>query len=157
MPPTPKHPGARARRNKSSTAATLQIREAGDIDMPGVPEHPDGCEWHPDAVRMWDGLWASPMAPEYDSSDVHGMFVLMLLYDAFYKATSATLRAKLAAEIRLTGQRFGTSPLDRRRLEWQIEQTEDAQERGSRRRARETPSAPPSGVKDPRSALRSIK
>jgi hypothetical protein len=157
MPPAPKHPGARARRNKSATAATLQVREPSEINVPTPPEHPDECEWHPQAVQMWNGLWASPMAPEYDSSDVHGMFVLLLLYDAFYKTTSATLRAKLAAEIRLTGQRFGTSPLDRRRLEWQIEQSEDAKARGQRRSAQETPIAPRTGSQDPRGALRAIK
>jgi hypothetical protein len=160
VPTMPKHPGARARRNKSSTAAMLTTREAEDIEVPDLPAHPraaDGIDWHANAMAMWTDLWSSPMAAEYDDSDVHQMFILLRLVDRFWSTDSMTGMKDLAAEIRLSGQRFGISPLDRRRLEWQIEQTENAKDAGKRRRAREDPPvAPPSGAADPRAILRSI-
>lgn len=160
MPPAPKHPGARARRNKSATAATLQAPESADIDIPELPLHTradDGIDWHPNAKAMWASLWSSPMSAEYDDSDVHQMYVLLRLVDRFWTTESAGGMKELAAEIRLSGQRFGISPLDRRRLEWQIETTEDAKARGKRRSAQETPIAPRTGSQDPRGALRAIK
>jgi hypothetical protein len=65
---------------------------------------------------------------------------------------------ELAAEIRLSGQRFGISPLDRRRLEWTIAQTEEAQDRGRRRRGQteEPTKPPPLAANDPRAVLRAL-
>lgn len=159
MPPAPKHPGARARRNTSSTASVL-ISDP-EVEIPPLPGHPfaeDDEDWHPNAKAMWADLWSSPMAPEYADSDIHGMYVLLALYDDFYKATSFSARAKIAAEIRLSGQRFGTSPLDRRRLEWTIAQTEEAQDRGRRRRGQGDQPAkpPPLAANDPRAVLRAL-
>jgi len=42
------------------------------------------------------------------------------------------MRKDIGAEIRLQGVRFGLSPIDRRRLQWEIEHTEEAQHRGQR-------------------------
>lgn len=158
MPPQPKHPGARARTNRSSTAATLTEREPEDVRIPALPAHPkDGESWHANAQAMWTDLWASPMSAEYDASDIHQMYVLLRLVDMFWRATTAQAMKDLAAEIRLSGQRFGISPLDRRRLEWQIEASEEAKDRGKRRRGREDPPAPPpTGSADPRAVLRSV-
>jgi hypothetical protein len=160
MPVAPKHPGARARRNKSSTAATLTERAPEDVDIPPLLAHPkadDGIDWHPNAKAMWADVWASPMSAEFDDSDIHQMYVLLRLVDMFWTVTSPTAMKDLAAEIRLSGQRFGISPLDRRRLEWQIEATKDAQDRGARRRGKvDPPAPPPTGPLDPRAVLRSV-
>jgi hypothetical protein len=161
MPTIPKHPGARAgHRRKASTGALLTTRETEDVEVPVLPPHPqaeDGIDWHDMAKGMWADLWSSPMSAEYDDSDVHQMYVLLRLVDRFWMTDSASGMKELAAEIRLSGQRFGISPLDRRRLEWQIEQTKGAQDAGKRRRAREDPPAPPpSGSADPRAILRSL-
>lgn len=160
--PTPlKHPSARARRNKSSSAATLQQPEPDEIVIPDLPPHPravDGHDWHEMAQQMWADLWASPMAAEYDDSDINQMYILLRLVDRFWTTESMSGMKDLAAEIRLSGQRFGITPLDRRRLEWQIEQTKDAQDRGKRRRGQvDPPAPPPTGESDPRAALRVAK
>lgn len=156
MGPPPKAAAARARRNRQSTAAVI----ARDPEMraPKLPPHPDaedGVDWHPLAVAQWKAIWQSPMAPEFDDSDIHGMIVVTMLYHDFYTAKSARQRAELAAEIRLSGQRYGSSPLDRRRLQWEIEKTEDAQQRGRRRQPE--PAKPAGPVVDPRGVLRAIK
>jgi hypothetical protein len=75
------------------------------------------------------------MAPEYDASDVHGLYVLAELVDAFWNCESVTGRKDLSGEIRLQRQAFGLSPIDRRRLQWEIERGDEAAEAGVRRRS----------------------
>lgn len=146
MPALPKR--SPARRNRSATAATL-TRPKGRIKVPDLP--PAGeRDWHPLTMAWWRDVWRSPMAPEYDDSDVHGLYLLAALVNDFWWKPSK----EIAAEIRLHRQCFGLSPIDRRRLQWEIERTEDAQERGAKRRAR-TKQDPAAGTgDDPRAALR---
>lgn len=147
--PAPKHPSTRARRNRTSTASTLQA----DPKLK-APELPDQA-WHALTVSWWRDVWSSPMAPEFDDSDRHGLFALAMLVNDFWTAETARERRDLAAEIRQQGQRFGLSPIDRRRLQWEIERTEEAQEKGTRRRAASTPRGA-SQTKDPRGILRAV-
>lgn len=146
--PAPKHSSTRARRNKTSTAATLRIDPT--VKAPSLPDR----SWHPMTQAWWSDVWSSPMAPEFDDSDRHGLFALAMLVDDFWASDTARERRDLAAEIRQQGQRFGLSPIDRRRLQWEIERADDAQDRGERRRsARKSEQAqkPPG---DPRDVLR---
>lgn len=143
MPPAPKRNPAR--RNRSTTKATLSVIH--QVEMPPLP---DGIEWHPLTWAWWRDVWASPMAPEYDPSDIHGLYVLASLIDRYWRKPSAIY----AAEIRMQRQCFGLSPIDRRRLQWEIERTDEAQDRGRQRRAGRGVKAPASGGKrDPRSVL----
>ncbi|WP_432050299.1 hypothetical protein [Verrucosispora sp. NA02020] len=145
MPPMPKNNPAR--RNKTATRATLTAEHS--VKAPDLPE---SHEWHPMTVSWWHDIWASPMAPEYDSSDVHGLFILAALVDEFWLNPSKDL----AGEIRLQRQCFGLSPIDRRRLQWEIERTDEAQERGRRRRTTSTPGAAGRKKADPRAVLRPV-
>jgi len=127
MPRLPKHPSTRARRNKVAGARTLSA--VHDVETPELPEF-DDVEWHPMTVSWWDDIWASPMAPEYDDSDIHGLYALAMLVNAFWYEPSTGL----ASEIRLQRQCFGLSPIDRRRLQWEIEQGEKAEQSTRQRR-----------------------
>ena len=140
MPPTPKPAATRQRRNKVAGMATL--RPVADLETPELPAHP-GEGWHDLTVRWWDDLWSSPMAPEYDTSDIHGLFMLAVLVDGFWWAPSK----ELAAEIRLQRQAFGLSPIDRRRLQWEIDRGEQAEESRTKRKTKPRP------AKDPRESL----
>lgn len=62
------------------------------------------------------------MAHEYLDADVHGLYRLAVLVDQFWADPSPVL----AAEIRLEQQCFGLTPIDRRRLQWEIERGESA-------------------------------
>lgn len=146
--PAPKHSSTRARRNKSATSATLRADAA--IKAPELP----GDGWHVMTAAWWRDVWASPMAPEFDESDKHGLFVLAMLVEDFWRAESTAQRKDLAAELRQQGQRFGLSPIDRRRLQWEIERTQEAQDKGARRRA--TPARKSASAGDPRAVLRSL-
>ncbi len=137
--PPPKHPSVRARQNRAVSARVLRPAPAG-VD---VPELPADREWHPMTVAWWRDVWASPMAAEFLASDVHGLLIVAVLVDRFWREPSAAL----AAELRLQRQCFGLTPMDRRRLQWSIERAEEAVERtATRRRPR------PAG--DPRALLR---
>jgi len=107
-------------------------------------------------LAWWHDVWRSPMAPEYDASDKHGLFLLAVLVDRFWERPDK----ELAAEIRLQRQCFGLSPIDRRRLQWEIERTDEAQDRGRRRRTAAEESEPASPAKaaaaDPRDVLRAV-
>lgn len=147
--PAPKDASTRARRNKTSTNATLNSNAA--IVAPELPPH----DWHSMTLAWWRDLWASPMAPEYDNSDRHGLFKLAMLQNDFWMAETAKERKEAAAEIRLQEQRFGLSPIDRRRLQWEIEKSEEAVDRGSKRRTTVRANATASKG-DPRAVLRAL-
>ncbi|WP_237755002.1 hypothetical protein [Nocardia nova] len=113
---------------------------------PDLPDRDGG--WHAQTVAWWDDMWASPMAGEYIDADKHALYMLAVLIDDFWLEPSQ----KLAAEIRLQRAAFGLTPYDRRRLEWTIETTEEAKERGDRRRQNAGVQQPPEAA-DPRLAL----
>ena len=57
------------------------------------------------------------MAAEFLQADRHGLYRLAVLVDAFWR----TEDPRLASEIRLQAQCFGLTPIDRRRLQWEME------------------------------------
>lgn len=163
--PTPlKDPKKRARRNKTATRATLSLVPS-DVDVPELPErairHPETGEpipvpWHPQALAFWADAWSSPMAPEWLKADTHGLFILATLVDGYWRRIDegkVSAAKELAAEIRLQRQCFGLTPMDRRRLEWEIERVEDAQEKGRKRR--QAPRKAPK--RDPRKHLAAVE
>lgn len=97
------------------------------LESPNVPEipNPDERIWHPLTLVAWEHAWESPMASQWLDSDVDGLGRVALLWDAFYKAPSA----KELSEIRLQEQRFGLSPLDRSRLQWEVSRAEEAEKK----------------------------
>lgn len=145
MPPPPKEPSTRARTNRSSTRTTLTATSSRQA--PDLPElHEDG--WHPMTIRWWIDVWSSPMADEYLVADEHGLYRLAVLVNDFWRRPTKDV----AAEIRLQEQRYGLSPLDRRRLEWTVEQATEAKDRGRQRRERQGVKQP-SKADDPRRAF----
>lgn len=121
-----------------------------------VPALPKGRRWRAETKAWWADVWASPMAGEFvdGRADIHGLFVLAVLVDDFWSEPTTAL----AAEIRLQRQCFGLTPIDRRRLQWEIERGEEATERTRRRRAEPAPAAAASGgqAADPRSLLHAV-
>jgi hypothetical protein len=61
------------------------------------------------------------MAGQWLDTDRDALGRLAVLWDAFYKAPDA----KALAEIRLQEARFGLSPIDRSRLQWEIQRAEE--------------------------------
>lgn len=141
--PTPKPDAIRQRRNRSTTQATL----SADGQAKRAPALlPKDREWHKLTRAWWHDTWHSPMAAEYVGVDVHALYRLAVLIDDFWKEPGK----ETAAEIRLQLQAFGQTPLDRRRLQWEIERVEQTS------RKPPTVQAPPVAGDDPRDLLRVV-
>lgn len=153
MPNHLKDPSVRARRNKATTRSTLSADH--DIEAPPLP---DDMGWHQLTVKWWNDLWLSPMAPEYAEMDIHGLYRVAMLMNDFWTAETPKQRAEIQVRLEKADSDFGTNPLARRRLEWQIETTEDSKAKGNRRRESEKPVEvkPPSAGDDPRAGLYAV-
>ena len=124
----PKDPAVRQRRNKKSTRAVLPADKGKYRRVPKLAERDH--EWHPLTLAWWRDIWRSPMANEFLKSDTHGLFMLAETVDRFWRKPSIALQA----EIRQQRQCYGLTPLDRRRLEWSIEQAEARKRKPQRKR-----------------------
>lgn len=150
--PAPKHPSARQRRNKTPGARTLTPVDPKTITVPDLPDI-DGREWHKRTVEKWKAVHLSPMFAEYDESDVEGLVMLAVLWDEFWKAEKTSDLKNIAAEIRQNEVRFGLSPIDRRRLAWEIDRGEQAQQQTQRRRNQKAVQPAEEAKPDPRELL----
>ncbi len=146
--PAPTDPSVRARRNKASTRSTLSADH--DIETPPLPE---GIAWHSLTQQWWDDIWSSPMAPEYIHADINGLFRVAMLYNDFWLAETHKERAEIQVRLEKADADYGTNPMARRRLEWQIEATEDSKAKGKKRRGGDAPVLPPASGEDPRLKL----
>lgn len=140
--PTPKDQSIRQRRNKSASRAVLVADSMVRQRAPRLPKREGG--WQEMTRRWWRSIWASPLAQEYLDVDIHALLTLAVLIDLFWTEPSKAL----ASEIRLQQQAFGLTPLDRRRLEWQVIQTEEALDKREIKRGKRAKT-----VSDPRGVL----
>jgi hypothetical protein len=149
MPPLPKDPSTRRRRNRTPGARVLTFPKK----KTATPELPAELAWHPRTLAWWQAAWRSPMAAEWLDSDVERLFMLALAVEDLWRNGNLDR----LSEIRLSGALFGLSPIDRRRLNWEIDRGEEAEERTRDRRSRpsSTQSASSSSAKrdDPRRVL----
>ncbi|WP_456301685.1 phage terminase small subunit [Nocardia farcinica] len=130
MPPLPKHPSVRARRNRASTRAFLT-----PVEDPQVPELPAYAQWHPAVLEWWTDCWSSPMVPEWTESDRHALVMAARLMQLVWSETTApTARTNAASEVRYLLRECGLTPMSRRSLQWEVCRAEEAVERTSRRR-----------------------
>lgn len=140
--PAPKPSYLRQRTNHKPGSATI-VAPAKPKKAPKL-SNPDGREWHPLTLEVWKRAWASEMSGQWLASDADALGRVAILWDEFYKSPDA----KVMAEIRLQEQRFGLSPLDRSRLQWEVSRAEEAE--------RKRPARAPvkrEGSSDPRKVL----
>jgi hypothetical protein len=150
---------------RGAKASLVSMLLAADRQIPEMPAHPPRwsdetedayrieVDWHVQTEAWWNDVWTSPMAAEWDDSDLHNLSVLALLYDDIWAAESPKARKEALAEFRLQRADLGLSPYSRRRLEWTIETADEARAKGEKRRAAAKPAAPAApvpGVVDPR-------
>ena len=84
------------------------------------------------------------MANEFLPTDIDGLARLALLVDDYYKRP----HKDLMSEIRLQEARFGLSPVDRSRLQWEVQKGEEAE-----RKRKPPQNQHPRSNKDPRGVL----
>ena len=109
-----------------------------------APRLPDR-DWHPLTRAWWSDVWGSPMTGQFLEVDRHALLRLAVLVDLFWRDPTKDL----AAEIRLEQQAFGLTPIDRRRLQWAV------QEEAETRRVR-TPPPAEDQEEDPRKVLKMV-
>lgn len=118
----PKSKETRQRRNKATSAATLPPEnETAKLKVPPLPTKNGG--WTDQAKAAWEQLWRSPMAARYLKADLHRLEILIDMVDRYWRGET-----ELAPQIRLEGDSFATSPLARRRLEWEVRDQQEAEE-----------------------------
>lgn len=133
--PNPKPAGVRQRRNVSATRVELSVVDSAQVvtSVPSLPEKKEGV-WHPLTVAWWRDVWDSPMGrSELLAVDVYALIRLAIFVDRFWE----TPTTELSKEIRQLQQAFGLTPLDRRRLEWTVVQTEEAKGKLKRGRVKQ--------------------
>ena len=138
--PLPKDPTLRQRRNKSSSRALLFSVANQRVRAPKLPvleeKGKDGevakLVWHPMAQKFWEVVWSSPMRFEYLRADEPSLFRLLYIVHLFWM----TGDLEYAKEIRMMEREFGLTPFSRRRLEWQVVQTEEAIDKREEKRAK---------------------
>lgn len=125
--------------------------------VPPLPKRESQAEvWHPMVTKWWRALWTSPMAEEYLTADlVGGLYLLAELHQRRWTEKDTKALISLASEIRQQEVRFGLSPIDRRRLQWEVEKAEKAGERTATRRKQKELRKATEG-KDPRSVLKVV-
>lgn len=143
MPPTPKEPANRARRNVESTAGTI---EAAPARMPDLgKKRPDGGDWNPETRAAWRTWWRSPVAERWIDAYVPTLRAMAVLFDDFHHATTAGERRSIMAELRMSGIQFGLSVMAARGLGWTVRRPKQETKRSP------APSLPPGA--DPRKVL----
>ena len=148
--PQGRHPKpAHMRQNKTKKSSHTELAAPDRPKVPKLP-NPDGREWHKLTRDWWRDVWRSPMASEYLDADIPGLARLALMIDEFNNNPDS----KILAEIRLQETRFGLSPLDRSRLQWQVAKGEEAGRKRKQTSKSEQTNGKPS--KDPRDNLRIV-
>lgn len=140
MPPVPKHPSERRRRN--ATVPMTQL-PAGGREGP-APEHPFK-EALPEELAWWRKLWRLPQAVAWER---HNQALPVARYCrvlAVFEAGSTS--APVMAECRQLEDRLGLNPVAMQRLRWEV----TADELGERRGEKATPTSRPRAI-DPGAA-----
>ncbi len=157
-PPKPDH--LRQRRNKATTRAKLPPptakRKGGN---PRLPARGKGRgKWHPRVTAWWNDVWNSPMAAEYLRVHRHGLEALAELRQQFHTAEDPRKIVGLHAEIRQSQRDYGLTPLDLRRLQWEIRRSVDADEAEQNEPESKAPRRRRARLKgDPRKLLRVVE
>lgn len=125
-PPKPAH--MRQRRNKATTRAKLPApARKARTKTPKLPARGRGQgAWHPRVRAWWKDVWTSPMAPEYLDVHRHGLEALAELRQQFHNAEKPSHLLALHSEIRQSQRDYGLTPLDLRRLQWEVRRAVDA-------------------------------
>jgi hypothetical protein len=113
--PPPKPASQRRRRNKAPAVVKLANRQPSK-----PPTLPKG--FSPAARKWWATVWASPMAAVWLDADVPALVRLATLVELLDQGEAT---AMVLTEIRQLEDRFGLSPMARRRLQWEVEQAAD--------------------------------
>jgi len=153
----PKDPSIRRRTNRQVTHAKLPSVEVAALNkVPELYARAATENWHPRVLAWWNAMWRSPMATEWLESDVVGVvYRTAEMQQDFWTAKESAGRVAVETRIAKNEERLGLSPIDRRRLQWEIEKGDEAHERTQKRRTQKELVKATSG-KDPRDLIKAV-
>lgn len=160
--PAPKPAHLRQRRNKVTTRSKLPAPAAGKRKgrRPKLPARGKGRgRWNPRVVAWWNDVWDSPMAAEYLTVHRHGLEALAELRQLLYAEDDPRRVVAIHAELRQSQRDYGLTPMDLRRLQWEIRRQVDADDAAQGDAEPKPPPRPPRRGKskeDPRALLRVV-
>ncbi|GAB3304236.1 hypothetical protein EK0264_03690 [Epidermidibacterium keratini] len=125
-----------AQAEQSAAILRLQIEQQTDLEL-----------------GLWSALWATPQAKLWEASSA---FVRMLAQFVRWNVKGEQGDLDAAKEARLQRKDFGLTPMDLLRARAEIEKVDEAEDRGSRRRAKPKPTAT-SAKDDPRGGLYAVR
>jgi hypothetical protein len=106
----PKHPSERRSGGNRAHTTTVVAPNFG----PQVPEPVGARDWSEDTLAWWRAVWASPVAEAlYLPSDAYPLVRLGNLLEVIARGDAS---AAIIGEARQLEDRFGLSPVSRRRL-----------------------------------------
>ena len=119
MPPLPKPPGQRVRRNKEQKEWKQLPAGGSGLTAPKLPTKKP--TWLKSTRDKWKRLWASPMATTFTEADRIALERMALLWDEISRGNTGGGRLNAVQNLE---DRFGISPKSRRQLQWEIKQAE---------------------------------
>lgn len=152
--PLPKPTNMRQRRNKVATAAVLESESVAATRE--IPPLPTMGVWHPMVIEWWNTIWTSPVAGEYLEVDKPRLYKIAVLHHHFWQSVTDPDRSReLLSEIARQELAYGLTPIDRRRLQWEISKGEEAEAKTGRIRRNKRLAA--LSKTDPRNIFRVVK
>lgn len=128
MPPISKEPLQRARRNVTSTAASIEVEGAG---MPALGKtRPDGGAWRAETRAAWRAWWNERgISQRWIKAHVPSIRMMALLFDDAVAAPDPMTRRACLAEFRMQSREFGLSVMSMRSIGWTPKAKEPKRER----------------------------
>ena len=119
MPPAPKPASQRRRRNK-----TVAVQKLAPAKHRKAPPLPGADAMLKSTLDYWAKIWRSPMSAVWLEADEPALERLAQLVDSVATGDASAI---VLSEIRQLEDRFGLSPLARRRLQWELDQVTQAE------------------------------
>lgn len=126
-------PAATKRRRNAEPVPVQTVIADGSVHGFDLPEGvlPDGQEWHPQTVALWEALRRSPLLADEPELGWQFLIDTALMHHTMW----AKGRWEFASEVRLRLAKYGATPEDRMRLRVKVTTPEQA-EKGSESDAR---------------------
>lgn len=123
--PAPKPTRSRKRDAAARDAELAAVVDTGEVHGPDLPEGvlPDGQEWHPQTVALWEALRSSPLLADETPLGWQFLVDTALMHHVMWSKG----RWEFASEVRLRVAKFGATPEDRMRLKVKVTRPETDQ------------------------------
>ena len=116
--PAPKAVRSRARATAQRDAEMITLEDDGELYGPELPKGvlPDGADWHPRTVALWDSLRRLPLLKNELAVGWEFLLDTALMHHILWSKG----RWEFASEVRLRLAKVGATPEDRMRLKIKV-------------------------------------